>query len=79
MSAGLEINTSLVKPLVPRTGAAAVAESPASVRARVRQIMLRMKESLKASGGIERSDFLDLSNMEFRHTVYTLWWGRQYA
>lgn len=76
---GLEINTSLVKPLVPRSGPTAAVESPEAIRARVRQIMLRMKHSLAAMGGIERAEFLDLSNIEFRHTVHTLWWGRQYA
>lgn len=75
----LAINTSLVKPLVPRSGPSAVQETPESARARVRQIMLRMKASLAAAGGIDRTDFLDLSDIEFRHTVHTLWWGRQYA
>lgn len=76
---GLELNTSAIEPLVPRTGPTAIVETPESARARVRQIMLRMKFHLSAFGGIERSEFLDLSNIEFRHTVHTLWWGRQYA
>lgn len=74
----LEINTSLVKPLVPRSGPAPT-ETPVMTRARARELMSRMRFHLSAYGGIERSDFLDIDNVTFRHTVCTLWWGRQLA
>ncbi len=40
-------------------------------------IIKRLYANLQAYGGIERTDFWDLSDHEFNGFVTTLWWGRK--
>lgn len=44
---------------------------------RARAVIARFMAQLSAYGGIERTDFLDLSDHEFNGFVHTLWWGRR--
>jgi hypothetical protein len=70
-----------IAPLKPRGQAAPVTPQQAKTEAKTkaRSVMQRIYFQLEAYGGIERLDFLDLSNKEFHDTVHTLWWGRQLA
>ncbi len=40
-------------------------------------IIKRLYANPQAYGGIERTDFWDLSDPEFNGFVTTLWWGRK--